>query len=686
MKARGVRLQLFATERSIGIVLQPVLISTAAQPAPLKTGARLRDTLIGSYNKKPEKQMITRSTGIKSAAAALLLLATLFAQAGIPYHDSVYEFRQPTGEKLRVHVEGNDYYAEQRTDDGSLVVFDAAKKGMCYAEVNAAGDDLVSTGVLATNASKRSFATADKKQKGLSPEARARKAKEKYEQMNGHPPETARKAAMQQSLAAPVAGTVKGLTVLIDFPDVPGTITQAQVGSFLNDTPYTGFGNAQSVRGYYQSVSGGKLDYTNTTTVYYRAKNNKAYYADSSLSSSVRSQELIAEALNWLEYTKGFDFSTLSVDANKRIRGLNFFYAGGADSAWSKGLWPHMGWLSNQFCADGVCTGYYQISNMGSSLSIGTFSHETGHLIMDWPDLYDYDGSSQGSVASYCIMGFGAVGAQSQYRPVPPNGFFRYLAGWDTVTELNPALNASAPKGRLSHTSGSHNLYRWTNPNKQDEAFYVEAIYKADQNLYQLGSGLAVWHVDSAGNNSDEWHPYVQMEHADGRRDPEYNVNRGDGTDLYDGAIYKAFYDTVPNNYATKGTNSRWWSGAGSNFGLANISAAAPTISFDVVKGDGTPAGDVYTGYLANGASVIQPSPYFYYAGGTIAASLTGPASGADFDMKLEKWNGSAWVQVAASTGPTANESFSYSAAAAYYRITVYSYSGSGNYTLTVTK
>ncbi len=629
---------------------------------------------------------------LKVATAAVMLLTSLFAQAGIPYKDSVYEFKQPGGEKLRVHLDGNDYYAEQRTDDGSLIVYDAAKKGFCYATVNAAGDDLVSTGVLATNAKVRSLNGAAKKQEGLSPEARAKKAKEKFEKMNNRTLESARKSASiaasaPQSLAAPVTGQVKGLTVIIDFPDVPGTITQAQVNSFLNDMPYTGFGNAQSVRGYWQSVSGGKLDYTNTTTVYYRAKKNKAYYADSTLDSGVRSQELITEALNWLEYTQGFNFASLSVDANKRIRGLNFFYAGGSDSAWSKGLWPHMGWLNNQFCADGVCTGYYQITNMGNSLAIGTFSHETGHLVMGWPDLYDYDGSSEGSAASYCIMGFGSIGAQSQYRPVPPNGFFRYQVGWDTVTELNPALNANAPKGRLSHTSGSHSLYRWTNPAKQDEAFYVEAIYKADQNLYQLGSGLAVWHVDPAGSNSDEWHPYVQMEHADGRRDPEYNVNRGDATDLYDGAIYKAFYDTVPNNYASRGTNSRWWSGAGSNFGIANISAAAPTISFDVVKGDGTPTGDTYTGYLSGtNASAIQPSPYFYYSGGTIKANLVGPASGADFDLKLEQWNGSAWVQVASSTSPTSTEAITYNAAAAYYRITVYSYSGAGNYTLTVTK
>lgn len=629
---------------------------------------------------------------LKVATAAVMLLASLFAQAGIPYKDSVYEFKQPGGEKLRVHLDGNDYYAEQRTDDGSLVVYDAAKKGFCYATVNATGDELVSTGVLATNAKVRSLGGgAAKKQEGLSQDARARKAKEKFEKMNNRSLESARKSASiaasaPQALAAPVTGQVKGLTVIIDFPDVPGTITQAQVNSFLNDMPYTGFGNAQSVRGYWQSVSGGKLDYTNATTVYYRAKKNKAYYADSSLDSGVRSQELISEALNWLEYTQGFNFASLSVDANKRIRGLNFFYSGGSDSAWSKGLWPHMGWLNKQFCADGVCTGYYQITNMGNSLAIGTFSHETGHLVMGWPDLYDYDGSSEGSAASYCIMGFGSIGAQSQYRPVPPNGFFRYQVGWDTVTELNPALNANAPKGRLSHTSGSHNLYRWTNPAKTDEAFYVEAIYKADQNLYQLGSGLAVWHIDPAGNNSDEWHPYVQMEHADGRRDPEYNVNRGDGTDLYDGAIYKAFYDTVPNNYASRGTNSRWWSGSGSNFGLANISAAAQTISFDVVKGGGTAAGETYTGYLSGtNASAIHPSPYFYYNGGTIKANLSGP-SNADFELKLEKWNGSAWVQVASSTSPTSTEAINYAAALAYYRITVYSYSGSGNYTLTVSK
>jgi hypothetical protein len=361
---------------------------------------------------------------------------------------------------------------------------------------------------------------------------------------------------------------------------------------------------------------------------------------------------------------------------------LNFFYAGEADSAWSKGLWPHMGYLSNQFCSGTVCTNSYQISNMGATMSIGVFAHESGHLMMGWPDLYDYDGTSEGSVASFCLMGYGGIGAQSKYRPTPPVGYFRYLVGWDTAVELNPAINASAPTGRLSHTSGSHSLYRWSNPSNQQEAFYVEAIHQSDQNLYQPDQGLAVFHVDPAGSNNDEWHPYVQMEHADGRRDPEYKLNRSDAGDLYDGTT-AGFYDTMPNAYTSRGTNSKWWNGYGSGFGITGISAPAKTIGFDIVNGDGTPKVVYTNGYLQDKAKSIQP--WFNYAGGTLKITLSGPAT-ADFELQLDKWVNNAWVKVAESTQPNAQESITYNAAPAYYQVTVYSYSGAGNYTLGVSK
>ncbi|QYF94862.1 M6 family metalloprotease domain-containing protein [Massilia sp. PAMC28688] len=627
---------------------------------------------------------------MRLAAALLLAVASLGVQAGIPYNNHAYNFQQPSGEVLRVLVDGNDYYAEERTADGALIIYDPAKKGFCYAHVNAAGTALVSTGVLASNAQLRSMNGKMDKQPGLSTAAKALKARQRYQKLHGHAPEAAndklRKASTQaastgMSPMAVATGAMRGLTVIIDFSDAPATISQAQVSSFLNDVPYTGFGNAQSVRGYFQSVSGGKLDYQNTVTRYYRARRPKSYYADASLDSGVRSQELITEALNWLK-AQNFDFATLSRDSYNRIKGLNFFYAGQANSPWAKGLWPHMGTLWPQFCSNGICTNTYQISDMGPQLAIGTFAHETGHLLMDWPDLYDYDGSSEGSVADFCLMGTGGVGYQSQFRPVPPNGFFRYLSGWASVTELNPAINRTPPTGRLSHTSGSHSLYRWSNPGNPSEAFYVEALHKSDQNLYQPDQGLAIFHTDPSGDNSSEWKPYVQMEHADGRRDPEYNVNRGDATDLFDGAATKSFSDTLPNALTARGTNSKWSNGYGSGLALHNISTPARTISFDVGAAG---AGVSYTGSLAAGARVIHPAPWFEYAGGTIKATLIGPST-ADFDLLLERWNGSAWAKAAASESHTSSEVISYAASAGYYRITVYSYSGSGAYKLLVYK
>jgi len=91
------------------------------------------------------------------------------------------------------------------------------------------------------------------------------------------------------------------------------------------------------------------------------------------------------------------------------------------------------------------------------------------------------------------------------------------------------------------------------------------------------------------------------------------------------------------------------------------------------------------TGTLANGGSAIAPSasPGWVQAGvGTFSLQLSGP-SGADFDLFLYKWSGSAWTKVAASEGNTSSESISYNGTAGYYYAQVKSYSGSGNYSLT---
>jgi Zn-dependent metalloprotease len=94
-----------------------------------------------------------------------------------------------------------------------------------------------------------------------------------------------------------------------------------------------------------------------------------------------------------------------------------------------------------------------------------------------------------------------------------------------------------------------------------------------------------------------------------------------------------------------------------------------------------------YSGSLSGtGVSQIQPNGTYYQTtvSGTHTGKLVGPASGADFDLYLQQWNGSAWVNVASGTSSTATENVTYSGVANYYQWKVLSYSGSGSYTLCI--
>ncbi|MGH3647035.1 MAG: S1 family peptidase [Micromonosporaceae bacterium] len=99
-------------------------------------------------------------------------------------------------------------------------------------------------------------------------------------------------------------------------------------------------------------------------------------------------------------------------------------------------------------------------------------------------------------------------------------------------------------------------------------------------------------------------------------------------------------------------------------------------------------AGTAYQGSLSGtGSSQYQPNGSYYQStsSGTHAACLDGP-SGVDFDLYLQKWNGSSWSTVARAESSSADEELSYNGTAGYYRYRVYAYSGSGSYTLALSR
>jgi hypothetical protein len=93
-------------------------------------------------------------------------------------------------------------------------------------------------------------------------------------------------------------GDYVGLCLLIDFPDVPGTIDRDEVEAYCNRPGYNGFGNAGSVYDYFLDNSLGRLRYTTVVAPYYTARQPRGYYTDPAIPYGERARELIEEALH----------------------------------------------------------------------------------------------------------------------------------------------------------------------------------------------------------------------------------------------------------------------------------------------------------------------------------------------------------------------------------------------------
>ncbi|WP_068922408.1 S1 family peptidase [Planobispora rosea] len=95
---------------------------------------------------------------------------------------------------------------------------------------------------------------------------------------------------------------------------------------------------------------------------------------------------------------------------------------------------------------------------------------------------------------------------------------------------------------------------------------------------------------------------------------------------------------------------------------------------------------NTYNGSLTSNQNAYQPSSSGYTAAaGTHRICLDGP-NGTDFDAYLQRLSGSTWTTVAQGTSPNPDEAFTYNGTAGTYRVRVHAYSGSGSYTLGLTR
>jgi M6 family metalloprotease-like protein len=497
----------------------------------------------------------------------------------MPFEDQEFTFQNPDGTIFNVRGSGNQYFAHFETEEGYTVVKDEPSGEWRFAEPSADGQRLQASALAPGRDEPGRSALAPhlqvSRQAAKAEAAHAHllsgrrrweeRAAERHMVLRSISPET-----MGPSAAPPpgaTVGTYVGLCILIEFPDVPGTIAQSEVENFCNQVGYSGFGNNGSVRDYFFDVSDNKLTYTNLVTHYYTAANNRAHYTDPTIAYGTRARELITEALDDL-VASGFNFNSLSADGANYIYALNIFYAGPVVNNWSEGLWPHSWSLATPYnLANGRRFFDYQFTNMGNSLTLGTFCHENGHMICDFPDLYDYGSESRGT-GRFSLMS----SSGNPTNPVQVDAYLKHAAGWtSSITTLTPGMTASV-------TAGQNDFYIFSRSNT--EYFIIENRQQTGRDVALPDTGLAIWHVEENGSNNNEqmtsaMHYELSLEQADGQFHLENDTNSGDSGDLFASPGATTFSDTTT-------PNARWWDGSSSGLDIQNVSASGNTMTFTV--------------------------------------------------------------------------------------------------------
>jgi M6 family metalloprotease-like protein len=520
-------------------------------------------------------------------------------------------FTQDDGGTVRLVVFGDDLYSRYETVDGYTAIYDATAGGYCYADVKAG--IFTSTGARvedpapeglrrhlheALRTRNRTVLDRHEAMLPLEASARDREAMLTFGSSGGLLP--GRRLD---------SGAVRGLTILVTFPDMGTAVTRPDVDALLNGASYRENGNACSVNEYFKIMSTNRLDFSNEVVGPFQLSKPRLFYANTE-------GKLVPEALKLAE-SNGVDFGRYDSLGQGIVDSVCIMYAG--QTEYRGDLWPH-NWV-HRATFDGVRTELYTVTSMGrttADLSIGTFCHESGHLLCRWPDLYDYglieregDDFTSAGIGTFCVMG-GGNHLDRGRTPAPVSMYLRHLVGWcGEVVDLSGG-------GQFSARHAAYDTALQYPTTHDNEYFLIENRFRDGFDAHLPASGLAVYHCDTRGSNefqqgTREKHYQCALLQADGHLDLEQNLNQGDGGDLYAGIAGTAL------SHSSKPASLKW-DGSESGLTVSEISDPGPVIRFTVGDTPDPEGGLVLSGESSPGTSIPDNRP----TGITDAISLSG--------------------------------------------------------------
>ena len=478
-------------------------------------------------------------------------------------------FGQHNGPDLTLIVFGDEFYARYETEDGFTVIYDLDRGLYCYA--------ILSEGQFVSSAIPLSKPVPVGIRRHLkeSGNVRNQKFKRQYQLKRARAIPLSASSNVMRTYGPNSGllegrmisnGNIKGLTILVDFDDLQSSITFNDVEALLNGQNYTENGNFCSVNQYFKLMSTGKLDYINKVVGPVKLSKKQSYYINNLL---------IEEALQIAVDKFHLDLSEFDSREEGLVDAVSFMYAG--RSLYSGNLWPH-----NSFQDINIGdykTHFYTVQSLGRNnvdLSIGTFAHETGHMLCRFPDLYDYgerDGDLEQSsgLGQYCLMSWGNHLGEGK-RPSPICAYLRDLAGW-----CDNEINLNNP-GAYEAKHGDYGTVMRFRTDKSHEYYLIENRHKEDLDLDLPDQGLAIYHCDTRGSNeyqdgTPDNHYQCALIQADGHFDLEKTPNGGD-----DGDLFENLKGTAVSNATNP--NSREWDGTDSGLIISGIGPSGSVISF----------------------------------------------------------------------------------------------------------
>ena len=438
----------------------------------------------------------------------------------------------------------------------------------------------------------------------------------------------------QASFASSPNSTFRVLVILIDFSNKPYTAgwTAGSTANFDSLLFSDGINPTGSMKEFYIENSYGNFVLEGDVTGWYTAAETSDYYTnfcDGSRgmgSYPNNARKLVEEAVDAAD--ANVDFSLYDNDGNGYVDGIFVVHSGTGyeESGNNCEIHSHQ-WSINPRYKDGVYITTYSIEPEESPSSqglvpIGVFCHEFGH-VLGLPDLYDTDYSSSGA-GKWALMASGSYNGQSR-TPSQFIAWSKYRLGWLNLINLT----SNQTDVEIPAVEWNPVAYRlWKNGQIGNEYFVVENRQRTGFDEFLPSSGLLIWHIDeSVGGNTNDWHPKVMLEQADGKFDLQNGSNSGDGADAFPNGGY------APNFHDKTNPGSKSYLNTSSQVAAWNISSPDSIMTADL--------------------DVSWSRPYLYITGHSFSDVAGGDGDGfleAGETIELTLTIGNDWKNAAAAT------------------------------------